>query len=193
MKKLSSLDVGDKFRPAHPAQKSMNNLQMFCSCTYIVEKVYVQSPFFYICRTHSVNDGRIYSLSPNTPVIGSREPAPSIAQIEKFMNAPKSRKRAVAYRLLWDGVESFPKNLLERRKNLLRLMKAHGKKEYLTSEIEEFAIKDHAGFFAQRNLIRGFNSRDADVLVAEGLIEKIFDDEKIPQEYREINVLEAPK
>lgn len=148
MKKISNLEVGDTFRPAHPLQASNNGKMMSRTLIYRVMKKYPQSPYMVIAVRVGVHNDGIYSLSPDVPTIAVREPAPTVAQVEVFLGV-KVRKKIVGYRLLWDGIEDPSDKVSPQGKTLLKLMKAFAQVEYEARELKALVYENYAKFHSK--------------------------------------------
>ena len=131
MRFLRTLNVGDKFRPAHPEQVSLNNRPM-ANRLYKVAKVYPQKPYIYVCEG-AKGDG-IYTLRPGTPVLLPREPAPTPDEVMAFLSSPK-KKRVACYRMLWDGKTSLKNIVSPQAAMVVKLVWLTGKKELTFKEM----------------------------------------------------------
>lgn len=148
MKKISSLELGDTFRPAHPLQASNNGKMMSRTLVYRVMKKYPQSPYMVIAVRVGVQGDGIYSLSPDVPTIAVREPAPTIAQVEAFLGV-KIKKKVVGYRLLWDGIEDPSDKVSPQGRTILRIMKAFAQVEYEARELRAIIYENYAKFHSK--------------------------------------------
>ena len=148
MKKITNLELGDTFRPAHPLQASNNGKMMSRALIYRVMKKYPQSPYMVIAVRVGVQGDGIYSLNPDVPTISVREPAPTITQIETFLGV-KIRKKIVGYRLLWDGIDDPSDRVSPQGRTLLRIMKAFAQVEYEARELRAIIYENFAKFHSK--------------------------------------------
>jgi hypothetical protein len=176
MKFLRILGVGDKFRPAHPQQPSLNKRQMSRDTLYRVTRVYSQSPYVVISVEDQSPDSGIYSLGAGTPVLFPKEPNPSIEDITKFL-APRSNKRVVAYRLLWDGKVDLAGVVQPQAASVLRLLFAFGKKEYTLVELNQLFNEHFERFSLRPTKMDGFQFLNIHRrhLVNQGLLAEVVD------------------
>jgi hypothetical protein len=136
MKFLSDLGVGDRFRPAHPRQMSLNGRLMARGHTYVVSKVYQMSPNIAICKSAQDSDSSSYwSLPPRCPVLATREKDPTEEQVYAFIGA---KRWIVGYVLKWRP-PAKPADFLYNAwlEAVLRVMYAVGKKEWSVEELEK--------------------------------------------------------
>lgn len=190
MRKIGSLAVGDIFRPAHPLQQSNNGRAMHRTAHYKVVKKYPQSPYMVIVVKLSAKDEGIYSLNPEVPTIAPREPAPTLQQIEAFLEA-KVRKKVVGYRLLWDGIDDPSDRVSPQGRTLLRLMKAFGQVEYEARELRALVYENFSKFHTKEvhpHQLPGV-MMSMRFLVALGLVEELID----VRASKQISVLNLPE
>ncbi len=190
MRKISSLNVGDEFRPAHPRQKSANNLPMDRAQVYVVSKIFEQSPGFYVCATRPKTKGD-YTLPPGTPILYVREPDPTVEQVMEFLGAGrKKRLRVIGYKILWDGKTEL--KLAPQAKALMQVLLVVGGGEVNAKELHKIFGK-HLHRFWDGPLRRSgqyyfqFYRR---VLIDQGLIEEVLDKATVPPGVRDANLVE---
>lgn len=138
MKFLKDLDVGDRFRVAHPEQRSLNDIAMSREELYCVDKVYAASPFVRVCSLDdkTLADRRIRTLMPDVPVLSQKELAPVVSEIEKFLLGPVPKTRAVRYEITWDGTRSLSHLLQPQELKVFKWLWLSGKKFYTPEEIK---------------------------------------------------------
>jgi len=191
MRFLRGLDVGDRFRLAHPRQISLNNRRMERSTIYRIEKIYPMDPYLTI----AVEDGRpsdgFYSLRPDAPVLHPLEPEPSEGELAQFIGG-KFRRKVVAYKVLWDGKTDLRGVVTPQAAAAMKLMYAIGKPVYGLRELNVLFNKHFKEFWnkplkCDAALILTTYHR---MLVSQGLIEEIVDVGPIPKSVREANLQE---
>jgi len=189
---LRTLDVGDRFKPAHPRQVSLNNRKMERTATYRVSKVYPMSPYTSIALDeNNPNDG-FYSLGPGTPVLLPMEIFPSEEEIRDFIGA-KKKTRVVAYKLLWDGRSTLSGIIPPQAIAALQLMFAFGRTEYDAHYLVKLFEQHYERFWGRPvkrhpYYIMLFYRR---YMVSHGLIEEVVDDAPLPESAREANLQEV--
>jgi hypothetical protein len=178
MMRVGTLGPGDRFRIAHPRQVSYNGLPMDRAIPYRVTKVYAMAPRLVLCtESRKTKHGATYSLDPSVPVILPKEQDPTEEQILDFLKI-RSRKRAVAYRVLWDGRTDLHKILSPQAEALMRTIFAMGRHDCSAKEMA-WRVRDHyAKFYAGSGKLEParifrFYRRS---LVDLGLLEEITDD-----------------
>ena len=148
MLRVGNLGPDDRFRIAHPRQKSFDGKNMDQGIAYRVVKVYAMAPRFIICtESRKTKHGNLYSLDPSTPVILPKELPPTEEQILDFLKI-RSRKRAVAYRVRWDGRTDLRRILSPQAEALMRTIFTMGRHECDAKEMA-WRVRDHyAKFYA---------------------------------------------
>lgn len=181
---IQALHEGDKFRPAHASQVSLNRRQMPRTEIYKITKVYPQSPYYTISVMVSNPKDGIYSLGPRTPVIRPKAPLPLEADILEFLKV-KNNREIVGYKLLWDGTTDLSGRCAPQAAALVKMMFAFGKGVYEARELHAIANRHLSKFLNGRELKRDavyilrFYRRH---LVSAGLIEEIVDDAPTPEQ-----------
>lgn len=185
MRLARSLNVGEKFRVAHPKQVSANNIPMPRESTFKVTKVYEMSPNL-IVAVPLEGDRRPRTLFPGTPVLFVPERDPSEDEVLEFLGICQNRtvpKKVVAYRLLWDGQTPIVNIVSRRAFAVLRVMHVHGRREYTVRELNRLLEKDFQKFYSRplvsptNSLMMAFRRK----LVAQGLIEEVLDEAPAPK------------
>jgi hypothetical protein len=200
MRFLRTLSVGDRFRPAHPRQVSLNGRRMDRAATYEVTKVYPMAPYTVIAARHKPPspgalakfESEFYSLSPGTPVLLPKELDPTEDEVMQFVGA-KRRRRVVAYRVLWDGKTDLSGVVPPQAVAAMKLMHAFGKSEYGVHELHEIFNKHYEKFWGrsvkrEAVVILLFYRRH---MVNQGLLEEIVDVAPVPGSVIEANLQEA--
>jgi hypothetical protein len=191
MRFLRTLAEGDRFRVAHPRQVSLNKRPMPRDSVFRVKKVYPMAPHTTISMLDYSPDGGFYSLGPGTPVLLPMEPDPSEEEVMEFIGV-KTKKRVVAYKVLWDGKTNLSGIVPPQAIAAMKLMHAMGKSEYGVHELNEIFNKYYERFWGKPV------KRDAIVillyyrryLVNHGLLEEVVDVGPIPGSVREANLQE---
>ena len=177
MRLIDELSVGDQFRVAHPDQWSRNSRPMPREVTFTVDKVYQQSPHYYLASAAQFTG--TFSLSPETPVLYPAEANPTILEVEEFLDAgPKSK--VVGYRLLWDGLTPLS-TMTHRTASVLKMLKALNRVEFTPKEASELCGRNLEKFYQGKvgmNYTAVFSSV-AKELVARGLVDEILDRSKV--------------
>jgi hypothetical protein len=187
---LRSLGEGDKFRPAHPRQVSLNMRPMPRSSVFKITKVFPQSPHLTISETEG--EKGIFSLGPGTPVLLPKEMDPTERDIVKFL-APRGNKKVVGYKLLWDGKMELGGIATPQARAVLKLMFVMGKKEYGLTELNHMFDAHYETFLGKPSKVQGYHALIfyRRYLVDKGLIEEIVDDAPATQAVRDANLQEA--
>lgn len=190
MRFLRTLDSGDKFRPAHARQVSLNDRRMSRSTVYKVERVYPMDPHLAIAVDVERPDDGFYSLGPDTPVLLPKELDPSDDEIFQFIGV-KARHRVVAYRVLWDGKTDLSRIVPPQAVAAMKLMYSVGKSEYGARELSELFCKHYEKFlgrpvkYASPAVVLYIYRRN---LVNHGLLEEVLDVGPIPESVRAANL-----
>jgi hypothetical protein len=187
---LKALGQGDKFRPAHPRQLSLNNRLMSRGSLYRVERIFPQSPHLYISvDVSNPLDKLKYSLRPMTPVLLGREPLPTEDEVLQFLSPAARRKVVLGYRLLWDGKTPLGNVITPQATLLLEFLYAFGKREYGSTEIK-LLLKERFEAFVGRGTRSGTKllSQYAKYLASAGLLEELVADGAVPSSIREANL-----
>ena len=192
MRFLRSLGEGDRFRVAHPRQISLNGRTMDRVCVFRITKVYPMAPHAAISvLTARPKDG-FYSLGPGTPVLLPKEPDPAEDEVLRFIGV-RSKRRVVAYRILWDGKTDLSGIIPPQAIAAMRLMLAFGKSEYGVRELNALFDEHYEKFWGRpvkrdACYIMQFYRR---YMVNHGLIEEIVDIGPIPGSVRMANLQET--
>ena len=192
MRFLRTLGVGDRFRPAHPRQTSLNKRKMERTTTYKVTKVYPMSPHTTVAVHDKKPDDGFYSLGPGTPVLLPREISPSEDEVMRFIGV-KKKHRLVGYRVLWDGKLPLQGIIPPQAIAAMKLMFSLGKVEYTVTEINVLFNEYYEKFWGRPVKrdpcqILQFYRR---YLVNHCLIEEIVDNSPIPGGVSDANLQEA--
>lgn len=192
MRFVRTLDVGDRFRPAHPRQMSLNDRRLSRDSIYKVTKVYPMSPYVTIAVDEGKPDDGFYSLGPGTPVLLPKEILPTEEEVLDFIGA-KKRHRVVAYKLLWDGKTNLCKIIPPQAIAALQLMYSMGKEEYDAHDLARLFELHYERFWGRPvkrhpYYIMKFYRR---YMVNHGLIEEVIDDAPLPDSVREANLQEV--
>jgi hypothetical protein len=191
LKLAKALSVGDKFRPAHPEQPSLNGRTMSRDLVHVVTKVFSMAPHTVVCTIEGNSKGGFYTIPPGTPVLSPSESDPTVEEIGDFLLPKlKVRKRVIGFRVLWDGKLPISGLVSRTAEAAVRAMFAVGRSEYSMQELDELFEKYYEKFLgftpphSGRNALR-LNSRK---LVMRGLLEEISDDISVPQELVDANL-----
>lgn len=176
MRFLRTLSVGDRFRPAHPGQESLNRKKMSRETVYRILKVYSQSPHLAISHPEDRPESDIFSLGPKTPVLLPKEFDPTEEEIIRFLN-PQGNKRVVGYRVLWDGKTDISHMLSPAMMAAMKLMVAFGKKQYDPRDLKRLFVDHYDRFLGRPSKMDG---EHAFILIKRrlvnlGLLEEVVD------------------
>ncbi len=183
---------GDRFRVAHPRQISLNKRRMPREVTYHVTRVYEMKPNTIISVEEANPGDGFYSLGPKTPVLLPKEPDPTEEEVLKFLGV-QSKKRVVAYRVLWDGKLDLAGVVPPQAVACMKLMFSMGKDTYTVRELNELFTQHYEKFLGKPtpmmpSSVISFYRRH---LVNKGLMEEIVDVGPIPLSVREANLQEV--
>lgn len=138
MKFLTSLQIGDRFRVAHPRQLSANGIEMRQDEVYTVDSAFTMSPRYRICTLVKSSDKRIRSLAPGVPVLSAKERAPTQDEVEAFLVAkPKKRVRVVGYELVWSGTPDIRSLLRPQAWLAIEHLRLTGRREFSKKDISD--------------------------------------------------------
>ena len=188
----AELRVGDKFRPAYPEQETQNGRKMVNTKTYLVTKIFAQSPFFIVSVALKRQKDGIYVNSPDIPVVYSNEPEPPFELVESFPskkrqnypilhNLPRwGKNKPVGVKVHWNGTAPINIRISKRARAVLQTLIEGGKKEYSLTEAYDL-LSEHFFDHYPNNFTMSapmiFN-KDQRFLCSLGLTELIF--ERIP-------------
>lgn len=188
---LGSMNVGDRFRVAHPRQISLNRRTMSRDLTFQVTKVYEQTPRLIVAKV--VGDGEgIYSLNPGTPVLYPAAPNPTELQVFEFLSRRTTRKKVVAYRMLWDGSTDLVQLLSPLGRAVIRTLYVLGSKEIDVKDAATL-VRENLPQFLERGIKMpvGFALKNyRRYLVEKGMLEEIVGEPTVPDSVVDANLQE---
>ena len=192
MRFLSSLRIGDKFRPAYPTQPSLNNRILKIENFYVLKKVFSQSPYTHICVRDKKEQDGFYSLPPKVPVLNRGEPRPSPEKVLQFLS-PRPRTRIYGYKMLWNGDKADLLLLNNTVQKLLQIMFIIGQREFEINDLIRLVKENYTPILkeSEPKNVAMFVTYHARTLARLGFLEQIIAEAPVPEEIVEANLHEV--
>lgn len=153
MKLAGDLRVGDRFRPAHPAQKSANGKSMGGGRFYRVVKVFAQSPNYIVAIDESGLQGN-YTLPPMSPVLLPGELEVTEEEVMTFVSPKTPAKCIVGYKLLWDGKADIDHVVTPTAAAYVKALYVMGRKEFAIASLSKIVSRESFELFLGRPAMR---------------------------------------